>query len=48
MSCWISLRRSGVPDSKRRVRFGLVFEARTAPQELASKFTRTPSMVMQL
>jgi len=45
-SAWISVRRSGEVASNLKVRFGLVFDARTAPQESSSNLTRTPSIVM--
>ena len=43
----ISASFSSVSASKRRVRFGLVFEARTAPQLRSLNLIRTPSRVMQ-
>ena len=43
----ISCSLSAVGASNLRVRFGLVFEALTAPHEVSSNFILTPSMVMQ-
>jgi len=47
MMDWMSASFCRVSASKRRVRFGVVFEARTAAHVASSNLIRTPSMVRQ-